>query len=382
MRRRSLQARVLSGIGLAGLLTLLPGVVYAHLGSTKYLRVGRTDSGVAVVVDVEAIDARLALGARGVLPALDPAATSMDEGGDASLLAHGDDVGAWLTEGITITAGDTRCAPSWEPPARVTRDGRRYLTVHIDYACPERGAWVLDDRTVFPDDRQHEAIVQIDGKDARVLRRGRQSLALPSLGERPDPGPWGLVAAFSWEGVLHFATGYDHVLFLLSLVLAAGFVVRRRGLRAALRDVAVVVTAFTVGHSVTLIAAALRWVVLPSRPVEIVIAASIAAVALHNVVRPEARGPLPWLAAAFGLIHGFGFSSVLSELGLPAHRTVVALLAFNVGIEVAQLAFVAAVMGPIAWAARHAAYRTWVVRGGSAVIALLALYWVAERVIG
>jgi len=92
---------------------------------------------------------------------------------------------------------------------------------------------------------------------------------------------------------------------------------------------------------------------------------------------------LPYAAGVFGLIHGFGFSSVLRELGLPAEDTVLALVSFNVGIELAQLAFVVLTIGPLLAAARHpAAYERWLVRGGSAAIAVMATYWVVERVLG
>ncbi|MFW6197404.1 MAG: HupE/UreJ family protein, partial [Myxococcota bacterium] len=274
-----------------------------------------------------------------------------------------------------------RCRPEGGPVRRVERDGRLHLSLRVAYACPAPvEGLVLHDDTVFDDDPRHEAIVRIRGpgrSDAVVLRPGSRSAA---LGEAPTTA--GLVGVFLWEGMLHLATGYDHVLFLLSLLLAAGFVVVRRGIGPALRDVAILVTAFTLGHSVTLIAAALEVVVLPSRPVEAIIAASIVAVAGHNVVRPEERRSLPWMAFVFGLIHGFGFSSVLAELGLPAGQTVLALVAFNVGIEVAQLVFVAIALGPIAWAAQLPSYRSVVVRGGSVAIGAVATVWLVERVVG
>ncbi|GAB4112001.1 MAG: hypothetical protein OHK0013_48090 [Sandaracinaceae bacterium] len=172
------------------------------------------------------------------------------------------------------------------------------------------------------------------------------------------------------------------MLFLLSLLLVAGMQAARGGTRRALRDVALVVTGFTLGHSVTLIAAALDWVVLPSRPVETAIAASIVLVAAWNVARPEPRRGLPAVATAFGLVHGFGFSSVLRELVLPTEGRVAALLAFNVGIELAQLGCVLAVLGPLAWAGRQGWYRRYAVQGGSALIALVASYWMVTRALG
>ncbi|MEM9067033.1 MAG: HupE/UreJ family protein [Myxococcota bacterium] len=341
----------------------IPTLASAHLGSRKYLRVEIAEGRATIEAEVEAIDASMELG------------LGEDVNRDA-LMARTAQVRRWLEEGIEVRAGTTPCPVESTEPTWRDRDDVAFLVVTLRYECGA-GELALEDNTVFPDDPQHEALVALawsDAQDAQVLRRGSREL---SLG-----GPAGLgdvVATFLWEGVLHFATGYDHVLFLLSLVLAAGFVSRRDGIRKALRDVAILVTAFTLGHSVTLIAAALEVVVLPIKPVEIVIAASIVVVALLNLWRPEQRGPLPWLAVGFGLIHGFGFSSVLAELGLPVAHRVAALVSFNVGIELAQLAFVAVVLGPIAWMARKDAY-PWVVRGSSVVIALLACFWVIERI--
>ncbi|MFW5921606.1 MAG: HupE/UreJ family protein [Polyangiales bacterium] len=347
----------------------VPAGASAHLGSTKYLRVERTDRGAHVQVDIEALDASMELG--------------LGEDVDvAAIMQRREQVTAWLAEGLAVRQRGRACDASAGELRSVRRDERPFLSLEIDYRCSRPGGTlVLRDDTVFPDDPQHEAIVRLafpgEEVDAVVLRAGDREA---ELGE--PPGWSHLAGVFLWEGVLHLVTGYDHVLFLLSLILASGFVAVRRGLRIALRDVAILVTAFTIGHSVTLIAAALGVVVLPSQLVESVIAGSIVAVALLNIVRPEARGPMPWLAFGFGLIHGFGFSSVLAELGLPRERTVLALLAFNVGIELAQLAFVAVLLGPIAWAAQLNGYRNVVVRGGSAVIGLLAGVWLIERVLG
>lgn len=351
-----------------GLALLVPSGAFAHLGSTKYIHAEVTEAGAHLAIDVDAIDASMELGL-GPEPEVD------------ALLARADAIHRWLTDGVSVRSDGGRCRPEAGPVRRVERDGRPHLSLPVTYECPApvEGV-VLHDDTVFDDDPRHEAIVRIRGpgrSDAVVLRAGSRS---SPLGEPPTTA--GLVGVFLWEGMLHLATGYDHVLFLLSLLLAAGFVVVRRGIGPALRDVAILVTAFTLGHSVTLIAAALKVVVLPSRPVEAIIATSIVAVAVHNVVRPEERRSLPWMAFAFGLIHGFGFSSVLAELGLPSGQTVLALVAFNVGIEVAQLVFVAIALGPIAWAAQLPLYRSVVVRGGSVAIGAMATVWLVERVVG
>jgi hypothetical protein len=178
------------------------------------------------------------------------------------------------------------------------------------------------------------------------------------------------------EGVWHIWIGFDHILFLVSLLLPAVLAVAR--FAPAFRDVFKVVTAFTIAHSITLALAALGVVNLPSRLVESAIAFSVVLAALNNVWPVVHRGR--WLVAfGFGLVHGFGFATVLAELGLPQENLVIALLGFNLGVEVGQLALVALFL-PAAFAMRDTwAYRRAVAVGGSAVIALIAAGWLIER---
>jgi hypothetical protein len=143
-------------------------------------------------------------------------------------------------------------------------------------------------------------------------------------------------------------------------------------------DVARVVTAFTVAHSITLSLATLELVSLPSRAVEAAIAASVLLAALNNL-HPVVLGRRWLVAFGFGLIHGFGFASVLAELGLPGDALLLALLAFNLGVELGQLAIVVVFL-PLAYALRRSTlYRHVVFTGGSALIAVLAAVWFAER---
>jgi hypothetical protein len=143
-----------------------------------------------------------------------------------------------------------------------------------------------------------------------------------------------------------------------------------------------IVTAFTIGHSVTLALAALDVVVAPSALVESAIAASVVIAAVLNLWRPSAGAERPWLALGFGLVHGFGFSSVLAEVGLPKGERVLALFSFNVGIELAQLAFVALVLWPLALLARRRFYERAVLVPGSLAIAAIAAFWFVERAAG
>lgn len=336
---------------------------HAHLGSTKYVHVTAHEGGAEVVTEIEAIDVSMEL-------------RLGSEPDERALTARAALIKRWVTNGITVSVDDVPCSAEAQELSWVDRDRGRYARLPIRYTC-EGTPNTFRDETVFPDDAQHEAIVSLGGDEiaSRILRRGRQSLALDA--------PRGLGATlrdFVVEGALHFALGYDHVLFILALILSAGFRARRDGFLAALKATAWIVTAFTVGHSVTLVLAALKVVVLPSGPVEALIALSIVLVALINLARPEAHAPRAWVAGAFGLIHGFGFSSVLLDVGLPRDHTIAALLAFNVGIELAQLIFVAVALVPITWAARSTHYRNVVVRGGSLLIAIAGAIWLFERV--
>lgn len=190
---------------------------------------------------------------------------------------------------------------------------------------------------------------------------------------------------FVHEGVVHIWMGYDHILFLLALLLPA--VLRREGaawrsvtgFRPAFYQVLKVVTAFTLAHSITLSLAALDIVRLPSRLVESVIAASVVLVALNNL-RPM-FGDKSWLVAfGFGLVHGFGFANVLGELGLPREVLALALVGFNVGVELGQLAIVAVFL-PLAYLSRRTwFYQTVTFKFGSAAIILIAAAWMTERV--
>ena len=151
----------------------------------------------------------------------------------------------------------------------------------------------------------------------------------------------------------------------------------------AFKEVLKVVTAFTLAHSITLSLAALGYISLPSRWVESVIAASIIVAAVSNLVRDNLdnkRWGKPWLLAfAFGLIHGFGFASVLADLGLPQNALVTALIGFNVGVELGQLAIVAVFLPLAYWLRATKFYQVGVFKWGSILIALMALYWLVQR---
>ena len=187
-------------------------------------------------------------------------------------------------------------------------------------------------------------------------------------------------------GMRHIADGTDHLLFLLALLLPAPLIIacsRWAGaadVRCSLFKVLRIVTAFTIGHSITLVLAALGFVHVPSRPIEVLIAVSILVSAIH-ALRPLFPGKEAGIAAFFGLIHGLAFATTLSQLGLGRWERVAGILAFNLGIETMQLIVVAATLPSLILMSRTGAYP--VLRIGGALFAgFAAVGWIAERLFG
>ena len=187
-------------------------------------------------------------------------------------------------------------------------------------------------------------------------------------------------------GIRHIAEGTDHLLFLLALLLPAPLIVAGcrwagfAGVRGSMARILSVVTAFTVGHSITLVLAALGLVRVPNRPIEVLIAISILVSAAH-ALRPLFPGREAGIAAFFGLIHGLAFATTLGELGLGRWERVVSILAFNLGIETMQLIVVAATMPSLILLSRTRAYSA--LRIGAALFAALAAAgWMVERLLG
>lgn len=261
-----------------------------------------------------------------------------------------------------------------------------YSVLRFRATCPGAGPASPNNLTIaytlFADlDPQHKGLLKInsDGNTQTAIfdpDSPRQSISLAA------PDRLAQFGAYVKHGIWHIWIGYDHILFLLSLLLPAvllpGMRDGQQGLKAAFIDVLKVVTAFTLAHSITLTLASLSLVSLPSRWVESAIAASVVLAALNNLL-PLFRGKRPVAAFAFGLIHGFGFASVLRDLGLPQGSLLASLFGFNVGVEIGQLAIVAAFL-PLAWLLRKTWFYRQVLSVGSLAIALVAAVWLVERV--
>jgi hydrogenase/urease accessory protein HupE len=219
-------------------------------------------------------------------------------------------------------------------------------------------------------------LVRLDG----TVQLERILPADPSFVVRPSPGRLEVVTTYTVLGIEHILTGFDHLLFVLALVLLV------QGTRRLL----ITITAFTAAHSLTLAAATVGWVHLPGPPIEASIALSIVFVASEIVHTRQGCSSVtqryPWVVAfTFGLLHGFGFAGALAEVGLPQSSIPLALLFFNVGVEIGQLLFVGFVLALIAvsWRAAHRvrwSQPAWVWRIAPYAIGALASFWLVERV--
>jgi hypothetical protein len=365
MTRLVLAAAVLA-LGVAG----RPTPAGAHQASFTYAALTTGEGGRSLVYElkIRSTDLFEALGG-----------TSGEDASAGEIAAGEGRLYDYVTDRVSLEAPGQACATE-RRPVEVVEQNERFAVLRLVLVCPEpivTGA--LDYRLFFDLDPGHIGLVTVDGEVVQLRSPGHERLE------------WRVGAAFSGlggfvvSGIEHIVFGLDHILFLISLLLVAvvrrdGGGLTRRPLGPALRYTAGIVTAFTVAHSLTLIAAALGWVSLPGRLVESVIAASIVYVAIENLVRPDP--PRRYLVTfGFGLVHGLGFASMLAPL-LPPEGVVLPLLAFNVGVELGQLALVAVCLPILLGLVRvmgAARYRRHALAVGAAALGSLGLIWLVER---
>ncbi|MCG8422510.1 MAG: HupE/UreJ family protein [Proteobacteria bacterium] len=286
-------------------------------------------------------------------------------------------------EHIRVLSGSQTC-PVERIGVRLIETGDRFVELAWRIRCdaPIRTI-AVEYKLFFEIDPGHQGFLRaIHGdRTAQAILSADQSLFVWQLAGRVPDGLFG----FLEKGVEHILHGFDHIAFLLGLLLVA-VIARRdrrwhvRGLGDGLRRIAGIVTCFTAAHSITLIAASLGWISLPGQLVESVIAASIVYVAVENAIVPNPRNRT-LITFAFGLVHGLGFASQLDAY-LPPADVVWPLLLFNLGVELGQLAIVICVLPLIHAAARISGgerYRNRLVPVSSAVLIALGLLWLVER---
>ena len=345
----------------------------AHKASDAYLQLDATAKALTLRIDVALRD-------------LD-AALDLDADADGKLTwsevkAGWPAIEAYVLRGVRIEG----CALRPAGQALERRNDGAYAALTLQSDCALAADPKIGYSLFLETDPTHRGL-------ARIERPG-QALRLLVL----EPAPASVAPAaparaserfeFVREGMHHIVTGYDHVLFLICLLLPA--VMRRTGsgkaggwapverLSQAVWPVLGIVTAFTLAHSITLALAATGKVTLPSSFIEPAIAATIILAAIDNV-RPLFGGRRGLVTFLFGLIHGFGFAGVLAELSLPPGRFAWALFQFNLGIELGQALIVLALIGLLYLARRDRRYPAWVIGGGSYAAMAMGALWLVER---
>lgn len=370
----------------AGLLTaalLLPGLVRAHSSSNSYLQLEQRGNTLVLRADMNLRDVDLLFD----LDRDRDGRVTWAEAADRSA-----ELQVWLDQGLQLRshAGTCRLVPT--PLMASERADGFYLSAESAIDCPGSTAGLsLRYQLIFERDNLHRGLIRVQTdalQTSAVLSPDQPEVVLvPGSASDGGSGIGSTLGRYITEGVWHIWIGLDHILFLLSLLLLAplqrqrGWLLKwpaRDALRSSLMDVVAVVTAFTVAHSLTLALALTRVVEPPRAIVETLVALSVVLAALNNLMGWFALER--WrMAFVFGLIHGFGFATALIDLNLPGSQLAVALGGFNLGVELGQLAIVAAFF-PLAWWLRMTGfYRVVVVAGGSLVIAAVGILWVLQR---
>jgi hydrogenase/urease accessory protein HupE len=321
-------------------------------------------------LDAAALSAEMAFSQREMvlfMPSLD-----LDHDGwlaPPELAAGRADLARAFVDGVKVVADDDACRGTFESARMI--DDEDGVAVRLRYACsaaPTRLTLTWPILDLLPAGHRHVARVTVGTTpyDA-VVHRGNASWTLDLASPLSRAGS--TASAMFKLGVEHILTGADHLVFLLGLILVGG----------RLRSLAVVVTAFTVAHSITLALATLSIVTPSPRIVEPMIALSIAYVGVENLFVKDARNR--WrITFPFGLVHGFGFAGALREIALPSAQVPVALVSFNLGVEAGQLGVLAVVL-PLVFAARRAdGFRDRGTKLASIGIALAGAVWFVARV--
>lgn len=364
-----------TGFFLVVLVLGLPKLGLAHKPSDSYLKLFLQGEVLTAEWDIALRDLEFALG-------LDTDHDGAITWGE--LRARHPAIADYAFSHLMLNRGDKPCHPQSNGQWVNYHSDGAYTVLRFELGCPPGPAQLsLTYHLFFDLDPWHRGLVKI------VYPKGVQSAVVSPEHRRIELNPtqfsrWRSFTQYWQEGVWHIWTGIDHLLFLLALLLPAvlwredGRWREVESFRATLVNVTGVVTAFTLAHSITLSAAVLGLVSLPSRWVESGIAATVIFAAINNLY-PLIDGKRWVIAFSLGLIHGFGFATVLTELGLPSGALGLALAGFNLGVETGQLAIVLAFL-PIAYVLRGSwLYRRGALQLGSMAVLVIGVVWLLER---
>jgi hydrogenase/urease accessory protein HupE len=338
---------------------LLPLRVSAHPVPFSYLDVQVQRSSLDVSLTVHIYDL-----------AHDLQITPMDRLLDAQFLATQDSaVRALLTQRLQLSSDGRLLAPEWLG-SEILHD-RQSIRYQLRYPVTATPGLVSISTVMFPYDPNHQTFINVYEDEALSQFILDVNHAKTEYFSGSRQGVLAVVRKFVPAGIHHILIGPDHLLFLVGLLLLGG----------SIRRLAMIVTSFTIAHSLTLSLAALNILTPPARLIEPAIALSIVYVGADNLLAQGGRDVRAWIAFAFGFIHGFGFANVLREMELPRRALGWSLFSFNFGVEIGQLIVVVAVASAFAalrsrseWANRQ------LVSAGSIVVIAAGAFWFVQRV--
>jgi hypothetical protein len=358
------------------LLCCLSLTAQAHKPSDSYLTLNVNGQTIQGQWDIALRDLEFAIG--------------LDADGDGKLTwdevrAKHREIAAFALSHLGISSAGAACTTEVNGQLIDDHTDGAYSVLRFDTACPKAiSQLTVEYRLLFDLDPQHKGLLKLQSPTFTTT-----AIFSPGTSKQvfllAQPSRMRQFIDFVVTGIWHIWLGFDHILFLLSLLLPSVLVWKDRRWQPAARigtaslEVLKVISAFTLAHSITLTLATLQVIALPSRWVESAIALSVVFAALNNMY-PVVLTRRWVVAFGFGLIHGFGFASALSDLNLPQDLLLLALVGFNVGVEAGQLAIVLAFM-PLAYSMRGSwVYQRLVLMGGSFLVALVASVWLVERV--
>lgn len=356
---RGCSIRVVAGLVLAGGLLASPLPARAHPAPFSFVDIRLTGTVVELTIVAHIWDVAYEYGLDDPNALLDPAVVDR----------QADGLGALLAGRLRVSVdGRPIRLESWSPPALLA--ARQSVRVRARTGLGRAPGRVTVSASLFPYDPNHQTFLNFyeDALTAQAILGGDDTEYEYFVGSRQ--GRWAVVQRFVPSGVHHILIGPDHLLFLIGLLLLGG----------TARQLLLVVTAFTLAHSVTLTLAVLNILTPPARLVEPIIALSIVYVGVDNLMSRGGKDVRVWIALVFGLIHGFGFASVLREMGLPSGALGWSLFSFNLGVELGQLAVVvvvAAALTAIRMRSQVAGERIAV--AGSVAVILAGGFWFVER---
>ncbi len=359
----------------AAALLAMPALAAAHAAGTSYLTIhahpGERSVHAVWDLDVQDLDWTVDL--------------DMDGNGhvaSSEIQERRDAIGALALRHLEIRRGASVCALAVQDYAHTRRGEFPFVSLSLRGTCSEAGTLQVKNSLFFAQDASQRALVEVVSGSQRfntILSPLSSEWAQPET-----PSAWVTFGRFIVQGMWHVWIGYDHIAFVVLLLLPS--VLRgtregwhnRTGVREIARDLIGVVTAFTLAHSLTLSLAATQTVMLPERPVEITIAASIVVAGLLNLMPGAVGWRLP-LAFGFGLMHGFGFANALAELDTHGMQMVPLLAGFNIGVELAQLTIVAVALPLLLRLRGSSFYAARLMPAASLATAITGAAWLAAR---